>query len=198
MKHSAHVGNYMLVKRAMDIIGATSALVLLLPVMIVIAIAIKITDGCPVVYCQRRLGRFREPFTIYKFRTMHRGADSKGQGTQPNDPRVIAAGRVLRHTHLDNLPQLINVLQGKMSILGPQAHSLAMCRTIDELVPDASRRYRYTPGVTGPAQVAECLDHTTEGVQKNFDLDVKYTPTFLGDLSLMIRTVLVVLQGKGE
>ena len=141
-------------KRAMDILGASMALLVFLPLLMCIAIAIRLESGGPVIFKQRRTGHNGRIFTIYKFRTMTvaEDCDNVRQATR-NDSRVTEVGALLRKLSLDELPQFLNILKGDMSIVGPRPHALAHDSYYGEQIPTYADRFRATPGLTGLAQV---------------------------------------------
>ena len=143
-----------LVKRAEDIVVASLALMLLAPVLIIVAIAIKLNSPGPVFFQQWRLGFHDRRFLMWKFRTMyHERRDEQAiRQTGRDDDRVTGVGRLLRRTSIDELPQLFNVLRGEMSIVGPRPHALGMTtanRPLHEVIADYSSRHRVKPGMTG-------------------------------------------------
>jgi len=138
--------------RVLDVLLAASLLVVLAIPMVLLALAIKLGDGGPALFCQQRVGRRQEPFNVFKFRTMRVATQAAAFRTERGDPRITTLGRFLRPSHCDELPQLINVLAGQMSLVGVRPDT-PMQRS------DYSRHYwrdrhRYAPGITGPAQVA--------------------------------------------
>jgi lipopolysaccharide/colanic/teichoic acid biosynthesis glycosyltransferase len=181
--------------RALDVLIATIALVVLSPVLLVAAIAIKLGSRGPVVYRQLRVGRGGEEFEMLKLRTMVPGSDPVGVGTAVtrDDPRVTAAGRLLRRTSLDELPNLVNVLRGEMAIVGPRP-------TIPAQVVDYSerqlRRHEVLPGITGWAQVQGRAGIPWE---ERIELDLWYVDhrNATLDLRILLKTAWLVVSGHG-
>jgi len=151
------------VKRCVDIGGSLFGLVLFLPFLALIALAIRLDSPGPIIFRQRRGGLNGQPFTIYKFRTM-RALDDGDIIPQVScgDPRVTRLGALLRRTSIDELPQLVNVLRGDMSLVGPRPHALAHDRFYGQLISQYSQRLRTRPGLTGLAQVAGLRGETRE------------------------------------
>ena len=141
-------------KRAMDILGAGFALLVFLPLLVTIALAVRLESGGPVIIKQRRTGHNGRIFTIYKFRTMTVAEDCADvrQATL-GDPRVTEVGALLRKLSLDELPQFLNILRGDMSIVGPRPHALAHDAQYAEQIATYADRFRAKPGLTGLAQV---------------------------------------------
>ena len=139
-------------KRAVDLLGAGVGLTLASPVIGLAALAIKLDDGGPVFYRQRRVGRHGEDFDLVKLRTMIPGAETEGAGWAVNyaDPRITRVGRVLRRLSVDELPQLWNVLQGEMSLVGPRP---TLAYQVEQYTPRQRKRLDVKPGLTGWAQV---------------------------------------------
>jgi lipopolysaccharide/colanic/teichoic acid biosynthesis glycosyltransferase len=194
-----------LVKRILDVVLASLLILVLSPVIVVTAAAVLIRDGRPIFYSDERAGLFGRPFRLRKFRTMRRGAEeeraalwSQSETAGPafkvvGDPRITPLGQVLRRFSLDELPQLFDVLAGRMSLVGPRPAGL------DELAQYEDRhRLRLTvrPGVTGLWQVRRRLDNSFE---QRMDDDLEYIQrwSILLDLWIVLRTVRVVLAGRG-
>jgi exopolysaccharide biosynthesis polyprenyl glycosylphosphotransferase len=195
-------------KRAIDIAGAIFGLVLFAPPFIAIAIAIKATSPGPVFFRQKRYGYHNRRFSIFKFRTMYtdRG-DARGtQQTTSNDPRVTSVGRILRKSSLDELPQLINVLKGDMSLVGPRPHvpgMLAGGMLYERLTPYYFQRHIMRPGITGLAQVTGCRGETTVALSAidRLDYDLRYIATWSLwlDIKIIARTAFrEFFRGSGE
>ncbi len=144
----------LLVKRSFDLVLASIGLVVVSPLLAAIAIAIKVESPGPVFFRQRRYGLHRSVFMIWKFRSMeHTGADTPFRQASPDDERVTRVGRFLRRTNLDELPQLLNVLNGTMSLVGPRPHPTSLDEANEMLFAGYDGRFMVKPGITGWAQV---------------------------------------------
>lgn len=199
------VARSQLLKRAVDLVGATVGLVLFAPVMLVIAIAVKLDSPGPILFRQARAGQGGKPFSIIKFRSMVEGAEGLldqviAQSCLPppvfkipNDPRVTRVGRFLRRFSLDELPQFVNVLKGEMSLVGPRPEELRIVALYGER---ALQRVAAKPGMTGPMQTdgRGALDLDTR-----LSLELAYIEqsSIWEDLRLLIRTVPAVIRGRG-
>lgn len=180
------------VKRAFDLLLSIVLLFLLGPLMLVIAGAIKATSPGPAVFRQQRLGESGEEFTCYKFRSMVQNAAEKGSGvyTYEDDPRVTRVGRLLRRTSFDELPQLLNILKGEMSCVGPRPPLPDHPCKYDEYSDFQRKRFEIKPGVTGIAQIN---GRKTLQWEERIELDVQYLEQFkkwglLLDLKIIILT----------
>jgi lipopolysaccharide/colanic/teichoic acid biosynthesis glycosyltransferase len=182
-------------KRLFDLIVASLLLVLFSPVILVCAIVVRLSSPGPAVYAGVRVGRGERPFRQMKFRTMVVGADRGGFQTADADPRITRVGRWLRRTSLDELPQLVNVLLGEMSIVGPRPAAVAQL----DLYTEAARRERalVRPGITGLAQVS---GRSALTVDQAIAKDLEYVRTAsLGlDLDIVRRTLAVVTSRSGS
>jgi putative colanic acid biosynthesis UDP-glucose lipid carrier transferase len=187
-----------LVKRASDIVIASLVLLLLAPVMLAIAAAVKLSSDGPVIFRQRRYGLNGDDIVVYKFRSMAVCEDgARVTQARKDDLRVTRLGAVLRRTSLDELPQFINVLEGSMSIVGPRPHAVAHNEQYRGLIKGYMLRHKVKPGITGWAQVnglrgeTETLDKMAARVE--FDLDYLRSWSLSLDLWIILRTVKVVL-----
>ncbi len=171
----ARSGGYLKAKLMFDWIAAAAGIVLILPIMLAIALAVRLSSPGPVFYRQLRVGHNNRPFMIYKFRTM--GVDAEKHGAQwarRDDPRVTTLGRFLRRTHLDELPQLINVLKGEMSLVGPRPERPVFVSDLSSKIEGYPLRLRVRPGITGLAQVYHRYDETIEDVRIKLSYDLHY------------------------
>ncbi|MGZ5314520.1 MAG: sugar transferase [Solirubrobacterales bacterium] len=181
--------------RAADVAIAAISLAVLSPLLVLAAAAIKLGSPGPVIYCQRRVGLHGEEFEMWKLRTMRAGSDPVGVGTAvvERDPRVTAAGRFLRRFALDELPNLVNVLRGEMTIVGPRATLPAQVALYTER---QRRRLELKPGITGWAQIR---GRTGIPWERRIELDVWYaehrSPWL--DLKILAATPLVLVRGEG-
>ena len=192
-------------KRALDIVGASVALVALSPVLLTIALAIVTTSKGPALFKQTRYGRGHAPFTLYKFRSMYvERQDVSGIAhTVEDDPRVTRVGRFIRRWYLDELPQLINVLKGDMSIVGPRAQVMGM-RAVgvnyEDLVPNYRARHAVRPGITGLAQVrgyrGEIKDAEHAIARIDADLEYIQSASLWLDLKILLLTAPSVVLGS--
>ena len=185
-------------KRGCDVLLSVVILILMAPLMVVLGLVVKISSPGPMVFKQRRIGLHDDVITIYKFRSMRTTDDGDviPQATR-HDPRTTAFGTFLRRTSLDELPQFINVLQGRMSIVGPRPHALAHDAYYRCLIGSYSQRHKVRPGITGWAQVSGCRGETDtlEKMQARVDHDLEYLKNWTTwlDLWIMLKTVKVIL-----
>ncbi len=176
-------------KRLLDLMIAIPALIVLLPVIVVIACLVRIYLGSPVVFRQRRPGHLGHPFWIFKFRTMNNDCDASGT-LLSDDARLTRFGRFLRASSLDELPGLLNVVKGDMSLVGPRP---LLVEYLDLYTPEQARRHEVLPGMTGWAQVngRNAIDWDTK-----FELDVWYveSSSLWLDLSILLKTIAKVIR----
>ena len=194
-----------ILKQSMDYVLASVALLILSPVLILTAIAIRIESKGPIFFRQTRFGFNNNEIPVLKFRSMYvdRQDVSGAQRTEKNDPRVTRVGRIIRRTSIDELPQLINVLKGDMSIVGPRPHA-TMMRVGDKYYFDAVKgytaRHRVKPGITGLAQVRGLRGEiaTTERARKRVEYDIYYIENWspLLDIRIILETVVKVFWDK--
>jgi lipopolysaccharide/colanic/teichoic acid biosynthesis glycosyltransferase len=184
-----------ILKRGFDLAVSLCALVVLAPIMIVSMAAILVTDGRPIFFLQKRIGRDGKEFSLWKLRTMTEGSGSpapEGMSKDPKDPRITTIGHVLRRWSIDEIPQFVNVLLGNMSVVGPRPRLPAEVRASGV----TTRRLKAKPGITGPWQTSGRSLMTLEEADS---LDVNYVDSWslLGDVFIMLRTVRVVVSGRG-
>ena len=207
--------------RAVNVALAIVLLLLLAPVLLVVALAIKLTSPGPVLYRQARIGLDRRrgtvesttaydrrardlggrAFAIYKFRSMHVDAE-RGTGAvwaQQGDPRVTLVGRVLRKTRLDEVPQLVNVIRGEMNIVGPRPERPSIVDRLRTDIHEYPLRQLARPGITGWAQVNQCYDSCLDDVREKVRYDLEYLTRqgMAEDVRIMLRTIPVVLFRRG-
>jgi len=180
------------VKRGIDVIGSAVALLALSPIFLAISVLLLVSQGTPLLFTQERAGYRGQVFRIRKFRTMSMARGANGQLLSDAD-RVTPIGRWLRRTSLDELPELVNVLTGRMSLVGPRPLPVAYMPLYDE---KQRRRHELRPGLTGLAQIHGRNRLTWE---ERFAFDVEYVDhlSVLLDFKIMLRTVSVVVHGRG-
>jgi len=190
-----------LAKRLLDVAVATISLALMSPVLILVAIAIKLESKGPVIFRQRRHGFNGKPFVIYKLRSM-RVQEDGGTVVQATkeDPRVTRVGRLIRHTSVDELPQLLNVLQGHMSIVGPRPHALAHDYEYGAMIANYAFRHHVKPGITGWAQANGYRGGTPqlELMKQRIALDLWYIDNWslLLDIHIIFRTAIELMRPR--
>ncbi len=206
-------------RRAVNVVVASIGLVLAAPIMLAVAIAVKLTSRGPAIYSQVRIGQDRrrrfgkagdkrrandlggKPFRIYKFRTMRVDAEklSGAVWATQNDPRITPIGRFLRKYRLDELPQLVNVIKGEMNIVGPRPERPAIFQELRQTITDYECRQLARPGITGLAQVSQNYDTNVEDVKRKVQFDLTYIKqqSLVEDVRIMAKTVPVILFGKG-
>jgi len=188
-------------KRLSDLVVAGLLLLLLSPVMLLVALAIKLDSQGPVFYSQERTGFNRMPFKVYKFRSMYQNAEVQGvQWTVQGDPRITRVGRWLRLTRVDELPQLWNVLRGEMSLIGPRPERPEFDAELAQAIPYYDIRYLVAPGISGWAQVMYSYGASVEDAYEKLAYDLYYIKNYslFLDLEIALKTVRVVLFGKGR
>jgi lipopolysaccharide/colanic/teichoic acid biosynthesis glycosyltransferase len=170
-------------KRMFDLVCASLALIILSPLLLLVALLVKIKLGSPVIFWQRRPGRHAQLFTLFKFRSMSDAKDADGR-MLPDDLRLTRLGRFLRASSIDELPELFNVLRGEMSLVGPRP---LLIEYLDRYTPEQSRRHEVRPGITGWAQVNGRQDIP---FSKRFLLDVEYVNncSFMLDIRILFIT----------
>lgn len=181
----------MMVKRVMDIVGGTAAIILFSPVMLVAAAAVKLTSPGPLIFKQERVGLHKRPFMMYKFRSMEvqKESDEKAGWTVKNDPRVTGIGKLMRKTSIDELPQLFNVLKGDMSLVGPRPERPQFVEKFREEIPRYMVKHQVRPGMTGWAQISGYRGDTS--IKRRIEYDLYYIENWtVGfDIKILILTL---------
>lgn len=182
------------IKRLIDIAVSLIVLLVFLPLWVIVSVLIKTTSKGPVFFLQDRPGLNKQIFKVYKFRTMKPGSDKmvKGQEVMKDDDRVTAIGKLLRRTKIDEIPQVLNVLKGEMTLVGPRPERIASLADYDD---EISKRLNMSPGMTGLAQVSGNIYLSLED---RYKFDVYYVENFSVwlDIKIIFRTVGVVLLGE--
>lgn len=180
------------IKRILDLILSLMALIVLMPLMIIIGILVRINLGSPIIFKQKRPGKDEKIFTLYKFRTMTDEKDEKGK-LLPDSQRLTKFGKFLRSTSLDELPELINILKGDMSIVGPRPLLVEYLKLYNE---EQKHRHDVRPGLTGLAQIS---GRNSISWEEKFKDDLEYIKkiTFLKDCKIILKTITKVFKREG-
>ncbi|MEM9410290.1 MAG: exopolysaccharide biosynthesis polyprenyl glycosylphosphotransferase [Planctomycetota bacterium] len=190
---------YAFFKRMVDILGASIGLILTAPVLAIAAVLIKLESKGPIFYSQTRVGKFNQPFKIYKLRSMASDAERNGaQWAAVNDARVTRIGKILRKTRIDEIPQFWNVLRGEMSIVGPRPERPEFVSDLDQSIPYYLQRHLIAPGITGWAQINYPYGSSQKDAERKLMYDlyyVRYASISL-DLHICLRTVTAIMQGS--
>ncbi|MFC4077405.1 sugar transferase [Salinithrix halophila] len=190
-------GWYPIVKRGLEVAFVIGLLFFTLPVLVLTAIAIKLESKGPVFYKQERVGLGGRRFHVIKLRSMRTDAEKNGpQWAAKDDPRVTRVGRFIRKTRIDEVPQLINIMRGDMSLIGPRPERDVFTEKFSKEIPGFKQRLMVKPGLTGWAQVNGGYDATPE---EKFSMDMYYIQrqSLILDMKILYRTVWVVLSGSG-
>jgi putative colanic acid biosynthesis UDP-glucose lipid carrier transferase len=184
-------------KRSFDVVAALTAILLLAPLLLVIAVAIRRDSRGPVLFRQTREGYRRSTFVILKFRTMVDRGPCRFEQARPNDPRVTAVGAYLRASSFDELPQLFNVLAGTLSLVGPRPHVPELSARYAAFIDGYYERLDVRPGITGLAQISGLRGETETlsqmAARVRFDQRYVRTWTFAGDLAICLKTLFIPL-----
>jgi sugar transferase EpsL len=180
------------IKRLFDIISSATGLIVISPLLLILAVLVRLKLGSPILFRQQRPGLGGKAFVIYKFRTMTDQRDASGN-LLPDDQRLPAFGRFLRSTSFDELPELLNVLKGDMSIVGPRP---LMMKYLGRYSPEQARRHEVKPGITGWAQVN---GRNTVSWEDRFKLDIWYVDngTFWLDMKIILKSIWMVVAREG-
>jgi sugar transferase (PEP-CTERM system associated) len=191
----------MIVKRSFDLVVSACLLLVTAPIMLVAMLLIAAEGGGGVIYRQQRVGRRGRTFTVYKLRSMASDAekDGKAKWASANDSRITRVGRLIRRSRIDELPQLVNVLRGEMSFVGPRPERPEFVAMLTEQIPFYAVRHSVKPGLTGWAQVRYAYGATVEQSVRKLEYDLYYVKnhTLLLDIVIMLETLRVVLLGEG-
>lgn len=187
--------------RMLDFVVSLVLAILSLPAMLIVAAAIVIEDGFPVLYRQKRVGLGGRTFTLYKFRSMVKDAEAGGraQWASKDDPRVTKVGRIIRKLRFDELPQLFNVIRGDMSLVGPRPERPEFVERLSTMIPYYHERHCVKPGVTGWAQLCYPYGSSDQDAMEKLQYDLYYVKhrNLIFDLMVLLQTVEVILWGKG-
>jgi len=186
------------VKPLVDFLFALIGLILTTPLILLLMLAVRLTSKGPALYTQRRLGLAGRTITILKIRTMYQDSEKDGKAvwSRPGDPRVTPLGRFLRATHLDELPQLWNILRGEMSLVGPRPERPEIIFSLERVFPEYRRRLEVRPGLTGLAQVLQGPDCSLMTVRNKLHFDLHYLERggFWMDCRILVATALHLLR----
>jgi exopolysaccharide biosynthesis polyprenyl glycosylphosphotransferase len=188
-------------KRLIDVAVSGVILGVGLPIWLIIALVIKLDSPGPVLYRQERVGKDGVPFDIIKFRSMGKDAELEGpKWAGRRDPRITRFGRIIRQLHLDEIPQMINVLKGDMSLIGPRPERPVFVQKLSKEIPLYQRRLKVRPGITGWAQVKQKYDETIDDVKKKVQYDLFYIEnmSLRMDFKILLNTAYHVLMGRGR
>jgi len=190
---------YHALKRILDIIFSIIGLFLFGLIFLPLALLVKISSPGPLFFSQMRVGKYGRPFRLWKLRTMYINSDKHDMWTLDNDTRITKLGRILRKLHLDELPQLWNVLKGDLSIVGIRPLSVEQCDTFDDLIPFHNVRHVAKPGITGWAIVNYKHVNDLEGAKIRLEYDIYYIKyrSFLLDCWIILRTIWIIITLKG-
>jgi exopolysaccharide biosynthesis polyprenyl glycosylphosphotransferase len=190
------------VKRGVDLLVSLAALIFLFPISLLISLATKLDSKGPILYKQERVGEDGRIFRLLKFRSMRVDAEAAGGPVwaSVNDARITRVGSVIRKLRLDEIPQLINVLKGEMSFVGPRPERPFFVQQLEDEIPYYSERHVIKPGITGWAQISYPYGASKEDALEKLKYDLYYIKhmSILLDLSIIFETVKIVLLGKGS
>lgn len=191
--------SYALIKRLIDLLAVILLLPFLLPIMLVTAVLIRLDSPGDIFYTQQRMGFRGKIFTMYKFRSMRNDVDGKGFTEGEEDPRITRVGKFIRKYRIDELPQMLNILKGQMSLIGPRPESLELSTWYEQDVPFFSYRHVVRPGISGWAQVNHGYAAEVEGMRVKIEHDFYYIKHFSLwlDILITVKTIRTILTGFG-
>jgi exopolysaccharide biosynthesis polyprenyl glycosylphosphotransferase len=189
-------------KRIFDLVFSIVILIIATPIMVIVAMLIRLTSSGPAIFAQERVGRFGKPYTMYKYRTMKQNAEVETGPVwaKENDPRITPLGKWLRKTRIDELPQLFNVIKGEMSFVGPRPERAHFVEQFKKEIPLYARRLNVRPGITGWAQVKWKYDTNLEDVKEKTKYDLFYVEnmSLRMDFKILFNTLVTIFTGKGQ
>ena len=184
---------FAMAKEVADIILGAIAFLMTLPLFVICAVLVKVTSRGPVFFKQERVGLGGKPFIMYKFRTMHLDAEAATGATwaEQDDPRVVQACRWMRFSHVDELPQILNVIKGEMSLVGPRPEREEILDELEKTYPNIRKRLVVRPGITGLAQIRHGYDASVEGYGAKLDSDLEYVKDrrWSKELRILLATI---------
>ncbi|MFN3604524.1 MAG: exopolysaccharide biosynthesis polyprenyl glycosylphosphotransferase [Leptonema sp. (in: bacteria)] len=188
------------IKRILEVLITLSLLFFIIPILPILLVLVYLSDGFPLIFKQERLGKDNKSFVVYKFRTMKKGSEKLDPYTRENDNRVTKIGKFLRLTRLDEIPQIINILKGDMSLIGPRAEWIQLTEIYQKEIPFYYYRHLIRPGLTGWAQVMYPYGASLEDTIQKLEYDLYYIKNYslLLDFSIIIKTVRIMLFGRGR
>jgi len=192
LKNVARPKTYAKIKYFIEPIVAIFLFAILLPLLILIAVLIKLTSVGPIIYSQKRVGRSDQIFVLYKFRTMMKNAEKEGpRWAEANDTRATQIGRILRHTHLDELPQLVNIIRGNLSFIGPRPERPEFVEELKKQIPFYGIRHIPKPGIAGWAQLNYRYGASVGDAEKKLEYDLFYLKnnSFILDFIIVLKTI---------
>jgi len=192
-------------KRILDIFLSCVFILILAPLCIILAVLIKVSSNGPVFFSQTRVGKEGRLFTMYKFRSMRLDAESISGPVwaKSDDPRVTGIGKFMRKTHLDEIPQFLNVLKGDMSIIGPRPERPHFVDKLKSEIPEYQKRLAVLPGITGLAQVKYKYDESVDDVKNKLQYDLEYIKSlqeksWINEFKIMFGTLILMITGKNK
>jgi len=187
-------------KRWFDVLFSAVALLILLPLLLIVALLIRVDSPGPSLFRQTRIGRDEKPFTLLKFRTMRIASENDSIYTTKNDSRITRIGKILRRTRLDELPQLVNVLNGEMSLIGPRAEWIKCTEIYERELPFYHYRHLVRPGITGWAQVCYGYGASKDDAMEKLRYDLYYVRhcSFVLDLTIILKTIQIMVAARGR